>query len=71
MAQYQFHVKMSCSGCSNAVTRALSKLEGLDAVDVSLEKQEVNVATSSVDYDTVLEKIKKTGKQVLDGKVVA
>jgi hypothetical protein len=32
--------------------------------DVSLEKQEVLVKTSTLDYDAVREKIAKTGKEV-------
>ncbi|KAF8447433.1 amino acid/polyamine transporter I [Boletus edulis BED1] len=37
--------------------------------DVSLEKQEVKV-TGDVPYDEVLDKIKKTGKEVVSGKVI-
>ncbi|KAF9218423.1 hypothetical protein BS17DRAFT_720923 [Gyrodon lividus] len=54
---------MTCGGCSGAVERALSKVEGI-TYEVSLENQEVKVITESVSYDTVLEKIKKTGKEV-------
>lgn len=36
---------------------------GVDSYDVSLEKQEV-VVKGSIPYDTLLEKIKKTGKEV-------
>lgn len=71
---------MTCSGCSGAVTKALSRIEGEPVLqnllpwlsgysgagityDVNLEKQEVTVR-GPVDYDTVLEKIKKTGKEV-------
>lgn len=36
--------------------------------DVSLEKQTVEVTTEDVSYETVLEKIKKTGKSVTAGK---
>lgn len=68
---YQFNVKMSCSGCSGAVSRALNKLEGVEKVDTNLETQTVDVYTDSVDYDTVLAKIQKTGKTVLGGKTVA
>ncbi|KAH9952231.1 copper ion chaperone, partial [Amylocystis lapponica] len=62
---YKFDVKMSCSGCSGAVERALKKAEadGISSYTVSLEKQEVFV-TGTIPYDTVLEKIKKTGKEV-------
>jgi copper chaperone len=36
---------------------------GISSYDVSLEKQEVLVK-GTIDYDTLLEKIKKTGKEV-------
>lgn len=36
--------------------------------DVSLEKQTVEVRTDDVTYETVLEKLKKTGKPVTAGK---
>ncbi|KAL0140199.1 heavy metal-associated domain-containing protein [Mucor lusitanicus] len=63
MAQYTFNVEMSCSGCSNAVSKALSRLEGVEKVDISLEKQEVVVDTE-LPRETVLAAIKKTGKTV-------
>lgn len=67
---YQFNVVMTCSGCSGAVNRALSKLEpDVSDVDISLENQTVDV-TSSLPYDTILEKIKKTGKEVKSGRVI-
>lgn len=43
---------------------------GVSSYDISLEKQEVIVNTS-IDYDTILAKIKKTGKEVKSGEVVA
>ncbi|EIW85158.1 copper chaperone taha, partial [Coniophora puteana RWD-64-598 SS2] len=60
---YQFNVKMTCGGCSGAVTRVLSKMDGVTSFDVSLEKQEV-IVKGTAPYDAVLEKIKKTGKEV-------
>jgi len=68
MGEYLFNVKMTCGGCSGAVSRALAKVEGI-TYTVDLEKQEVKV-TGDVSYDTVLDKIKKTGKEVVSGKVV-
>ncbi|KIY43401.1 hypothetical protein FISHEDRAFT_62501 [Fistulina hepatica ATCC 64428] len=63
---YKFDVKMTCSGCSNAVTRALEKTKtnetGISEYSVSLEKQEV-IVKGTMDYDGVLAKIKKTGKE--------
>lgn len=61
---------MSCSGCSNAVTKAVNRLDSIDKVETDLNTQTVDVYTDKVDYDTVLEKIQKTGKEVLGGKVV-
>lgn len=36
---------------------------GIESFDVSLEKQEV-IVKGTIPYDTLLEKIKKTGKEV-------
>ncbi|KAI4122799.1 MAG: hypothetical protein LQ347_006387 [Umbilicaria vellea] len=59
---------MTCGGCSGAVERVLKKLDGVKSYDVSLDTQTADVVTeASVGYDTVLEKIKKTGKTVTSG----
>ncbi|TFK29970.1 hypothetical protein FA15DRAFT_651534 [Coprinopsis marcescibilis] len=62
---YKFDVKMTCGGCSGAVTRVLekAKADGVSSFDVSLEKQEV-IVKGSLPYDDVLARIKKTGKEV-------
>ncbi|KIW05364.1 uncharacterized protein PV09_03880 [Verruconis gallopava] len=60
---YKFNVAMSCGGCSGAIDRVLKKLEGVDKYEVSLEKQTAEVHTD-LDYETVLNTIKKTGKTV-------
>jgi len=66
---YKFKVKMTCSGCSGAVTRALSKAENVDSFDVNLDNQEV-VVKGPASYDYVYEKIKKTGKEIISGETV-
>ncbi|WEW55647.1 Cytosolic copper metallochaperone [Emydomyces testavorans] len=67
--QYKFNVTMSCSGCSGAVERVLKKLEGVVSYEVSLESQTATVVTEpTVEYDTVLNTIKKTGKTVTKGE---
>ncbi|XP_065333262.1 uncharacterized protein Atox1 [Cloeon dipterum] len=60
---HEFTVVMTCEGCSGAVEKVLGKLKdkGVDKVEISLEKQQVLV-TSSLDADSLLETIKKTGK---------
>ncbi|KIV88484.1 hypothetical protein B0A52_08538 [Exophiala mesophila] len=66
---YKFNVSMSCGGCSGAVERVLKKLDGVKEYNVSLETQTADVTTeAALDYATVLEKIKKTGKTVNSGE---
>ncbi|CUM68524.1 uncharacterized protein PRCAT00006250001 [Priceomyces carsonii] len=68
--KYHFDVSMSCSGCSGAVDRVLKRLDGVSDIDISLEKQTVDVTTKGVDYDTVYNAIAKTGKTINSGNVV-
>ncbi|KAF1926128.1 putative iron/copper transporter Atx1 [Didymella exigua CBS 183.55] len=66
---YKFNIAMSCGGCSGAVERVLKKLDGVKSYNVSLETQTADiVAEDSLSYETVLEKIKKTGKTVKSGE---
>ncbi|CAO3569955.1 unnamed protein product [Mortierella alpina] len=53
---------MSCGGCSGAVTKALSKLEGVDKFDVSLANQKVTVDSTKLTESEILSAIQKTGK---------
>jgi len=64
MPTYKFNVAMSCSGCSGAVNRVLSRMPGVDKFDISLEQQTVVVEASTATQQEVLETIKKTGKAV-------
>ncbi|KAF5569688.1 antioxidant metal homeostasis factor [Fusarium phyllophilum] len=64
---YEFSITMSCGGCSGAIDRVLKKLDGVESYDVSLENQTAKVVTA-LPYDTVLQKIAKTGKKVNSGK---
>lgn len=47
----------------------LPSLAGVSSYDVSLDTQQVIVKTT-VPYDDILAKIKKTGKEVISGEVV-
>ncbi|EEB97437.1 hypothetical protein MPER_03246, partial [Moniliophthora perniciosa FA553] len=68
---YKFDVKMTCSGCSGAVTRVLerAKSDGVSEYTVNLESQEV-IVKGTIPYEDVLERIKKTGKEVRSGEIV-
>ncbi|KAJ3106427.1 hypothetical protein HDU97_006412 [Phlyctochytrium planicorne] len=64
MTEYKFKVGMTCSGCSGAVNRILSKTDGVSSFDISLETQTVVVNTDTLSKDQVFEAIKKSGKPV-------
>ncbi|KAF4975465.1 hypothetical protein FZEAL_7762 [Fusarium zealandicum] len=64
---YEFNVTMSCGGCSGAIDRVLKKLDGVESYEVSLENQNAKVITA-LPYETVLQKIAKTGKKINSAK---
>jgi len=72
--RYKFDVKMTCGGCSGAVTRALNKAKtdgaGVNDFTVDLAKQEVLV-NGTIGYDDLLTKLQKTGKEVRSGETLA
>jgi copper chaperone CopZ len=47
MSQVVFEVQMHCSGCSNAITNILTKVEGVAAVDCSVEAKTVTVTLAA------------------------
>jgi len=67
--KYEFNVRMTCGGCSSAIERVLGRNKDVTTYDVSLENQKV-VVTGPISYDTVLEVIKKTGKEVISGETI-
>jgi len=69
--KYEFDVKMTCGGCSGAVTRVLekAKADGVTKYNVNLETQRV-IVEGTMSYDDVLGRIKKTGKEVRSGVVL-
>jgi len=64
METHKFSVAMTCSGCSGAVTRILTKkLEEGSSFDVNLEGRVVSI-TSAKSKEDLLEILKKCGKEV-------
>lgn len=61
MPTHEFQVAMSCSGCSGAVTRVLTKMQGVSNVTIDMPTQKVYV-DSALSSDDLLATIKKTGK---------
>ncbi|PAV23929.1 copper chaperone taha [Pyrrhoderma noxium] len=66
---YKYKVKMTCGGCSNAVSRALAKAQGegagIDDYKVILDDQYVEV-TGTIPLDELTKRIEKTGKEILE-----
>ncbi|XP_046524658.1 copper transport protein ATOX1 [Equus quagga] len=62
MPKHEFSVDMACEGCSNAVTRVLNKLGGVQ-FDIDLPNKKVCI-DSEHSVDTLLETLGKTGKAV-------
>ena len=58
---------MSCQHCVASVTKALSEIEGITDVQVSLEKGEATYTESSpVSEDKIKDAITKIGFEVVD-----
>ncbi|OAA32661.1 Heavy metal-associated domain, HMA [Moelleriella libera RCEF 2490] len=65
---YKFEVAMSCGGCSNAINKALARMQedqsyGINSYEVSLDKQSATVVSTG-DVSAIKEKLVKTGKKV-------
>ncbi|GJN21204.1 hypothetical protein PR202_gb08664 [Eleusine coracana subsp. coracana] len=55
-------VTMSCEGCSGAVRRVLSKMEGVESFDIDMKEQKVTVK-GNVKPEAVFQTVSKTGKK--------
>ncbi|KAF3582364.1 hypothetical protein DY000_02032446 [Brassica cretica] len=53
-------VDMDCQGCETKVRRAISKLDGVDTVEIDVDQQKVTV-TGYIDREEVLRIVKRTG----------
>ncbi|XP_035570748.2 copper transport protein ATOX1 isoform X1 [Canis lupus dingo] len=60
--KHEFSVDMTCEGCSNAVSRVLNKLGGVE-FDIDLPNKKVCI-NSEHSVDILLETLEKTGKAV-------
>ncbi|KAL1747571.1 hypothetical protein HDZ31DRAFT_80408 [Schizophyllum fasciatum] len=68
---YKLSVKMTCTGCSGLVTRALhrAKGDGIRAFNVDLDRQEV-IVTGTIPYDDLVARIARTGRAIQSSSVV-
>lgn len=62
MPKEEFFVDMTCEGCSNAVTRVLSRLPDVK-FEIDLPNKKVLIQSDQHSVDQLLETLKKTGKE--------
>ncbi|KAJ8465378.1 hypothetical protein OPV22_027930 [Ensete ventricosum] len=55
-------VHMDCEGCERRVRKAISKLNGVDAVEIDMDKQKVTV-TGYVEERKVIKAVRRTGRK--------
>ncbi|KAL6589223.1 hypothetical protein ACP70R_013126 [Stipagrostis hirtigluma subsp. patula] len=58
----ELKVRMCCSGCERVVKHAVSRLRGVDAVEVDVPMEKVTV-TGYVDRQRVLKEVRRAGKK--------
>ncbi|KAL6337688.1 hypothetical protein AAG906_037281 [Vitis piasezkii] len=62
MSIVELLVHMDCEGCEKRIRRAISKLSGVDHLDIDMDKQKVTV-TGYVDQRQVLKVVRRTGRK--------
>ncbi|KAF7991776.1 hypothetical protein HCN44_010577 [Aphidius gifuensis] len=63
-AKVEFAVQMTCQSCVDSIEKSLSSLNGVDKIDVSLERGTV-VVQSSLPYTLIQEKIEDSGRRAV------
>ncbi|KAJ3673162.1 hypothetical protein LUZ60_006536 [Juncus effusus] len=53
---------MDCNGCEKRIRKAINRLDGVDNVEIDMDKQKVTV-TGYVDHREVLKAVRRTGKK--------
>ncbi|XP_043815292.1 heavy metal-associated isoprenylated plant protein 45 isoform X2 [Manihot esculenta] len=58
----ELSVHMDCEGCEKRIRRAISKIHGVDSLEIDMDKQRVTV-TGYVDQRKVLKIVRRTGRR--------
>ncbi|XP_042381110.1 heavy metal-associated isoprenylated plant protein 28-like [Zingiber officinale] len=64
MSIVELCVHMDCSGCESKIRKAISKLRGVDGVEIDMERQKVTV-TGTVEQKKVLKAVRRTGRRAV------
>jgi copper chaperone CopZ len=57
-------VHMDCQGCERKIKKALQKIEGVQGIEIDMERQKVMV-TGWVNQEKVLKAVRKTGRKAV------
>ena len=58
---FTIHIdNLKCGGCANSIRKGLSKIEGVETVDVDLERSAVSVS-GTVQKPTILDRLSSMG----------
>lgn len=63
-SQVEFAVPMTCQRCVDAIRGSIANVEGIQDIDISLERGTVVVKTN-LPCSVIQERIEKTGKQAV------
>jgi len=55
-------VEMMCEGCAGAVRRILTKVEGVDNIDITVADNKVVITGKQLNANELVEKVAKSGK---------
>ncbi|KAJ3706876.1 hypothetical protein LUZ61_010581 [Rhynchospora tenuis] len=62
MSIVELNVHMDCDGCQKRIRKAITKLDGVNDVEIDMDKQKVTV-TGYVDQKKVLRAVRRTGRK--------
>jgi copper chaperone CopZ len=62
MSIIEMEVHMDCNGCEGKIREALCNLQGVETIDIDMQKQKVTVS-GYADQMTVLNAVRRTGKK--------
>ncbi|KAF5474324.1 hypothetical protein F2P56_006233 [Juglans regia] len=62
MSIVELLVHMDCEGCEKRVRKAISKIHGVDSLEIDMDKQKVTV-TGYIDQRKVLKMVRRTGRK--------
>ncbi|KAF3947022.1 hypothetical protein ACB098_09G139900 [Castanea mollissima] len=62
MSIVELMVHMDCEGCEKRIRRAISKIEGVDSLEIDMDQQKVTV-TGYIDERKVLKVVRRTGRR--------